>query len=87
MFSLSAEARAELSSHKPGNSDQEVNTSSFTQSPAALQPTSLEQVQTLTTSLLPNQQVQMNMLQLVIDVSNVQGGGACLIAAGGGRGR
>lgn len=50
-FSSSTEARVELSAHKPEISDQkEVNSSSFTQSPAAMQPTSLEQVQTLPTN-------------------------------------
>lgn len=53
MFGLSSstEASVEQSAHKPGNSDQkEVNSSSFTQSPAGMQPTSLEQVQTLPTN-------------------------------------
>lgn len=65
-FSSSTEARVELSAHKPGNSDQkEVNTSSLTQSPAGVLPTSLEQVQTLPT----NKHVPVSY-----DVSNDQRG-------------
>lgn len=53
-FSSSTEARGESSAHKPGNPEQkEVRTSSFAQSPAGLQPTSLEQVQTLTNQRVP----------------------------------
>ena len=40
-----------MSAHKPRNPDQkEVNTSSFPQSPAGMQPTSLEQVRALPTN-------------------------------------
>lgn len=46
MSFLPSEANAELSTEKPGSAARkEISTSSFTQGPAALQPTSLEQVQ------------------------------------------
>lgn len=51
LFSSFTEAHVGVSTRKPGNSEpKEVNTSSFTQSPAGMQPTSLEQVQTLLTN-------------------------------------
>lgn len=50
-FSSFTEAHVGVSTRKTGNSEpKEVNTSSFTQSPAGMQPTSLEQVQTLLTN-------------------------------------
>lgn len=53
-----------VSTRKPGNSEpKEVNTSSFTQSPAGMQPTSLEQVQTLLTN---KQKMTLLVMMLVV---------------------